>query len=160
MSPDRVFISFIPPPLSQSLFVCMYLTHSHYTISTSALPALLLSNTRSSLHASFDRSLSFILQSLHLSLFTAPLPLLEVNGWFQYVRAEWLITVEDRGGCSLYQHHLYSAHSAAPQFASFLSFLFGTLPLVILFMLFLCFVKKYSTNINNRKSLLPRTWNL
>lgn len=50
-------------------------------------------------------------------------PPLEIKGWFQSVVAEWLITVEDRGGCSSYQYHFYSVNSAAPQFASFLSFL-------------------------------------
>lgn len=65
--------------------------------------------------------LSFSSPLPSISIHTLSYPRLEVNGWFQSVRAEWLITVEDRGCCSSYQHHLYSVNSAAYQFASFLS---------------------------------------
>lgn len=72
MSPDRLFISFTPPLLQQSLFLFIYLTHTHYPLFISALFAFLcLSNTCLSPCASFYRWLSLFLQSLHLSLFTA-----------------------------------------------------------------------------------------
>lgn len=141
----------------------MYLTHTHYPLSISTLCALLLSNTSVSMFLLITDCLSFSNHSIYLYslLFFS---LLEVNGGFQSVRAEWMITVEDRGGCSSYKHHLYSVNSAASQFASasflsslllflhscafFLTFFHLSPPPVILYILScLCTAaQQYSTN--------------
>lgn len=123
MSPDRVFISFTPTPLhlsnNPSFSLSTWLIHITPSLYQHCLPFSPTLVCLPVLPVIAD-CLSFADPSIYLySLLFYPL--LEVNGWFQSVRAEWLITVEDRGGCSSYQHHLYSVNSAAPQCASFFS---------------------------------------
>lgn len=84
----------------------------------------------------------FLSMFCFIAVFLSPVPfslfsysLLGVSGWLQPVRTEWLITVEDRGGCSPYQCHLWYIPSNQ-QHLSLLLFFLSFFPLFLLSLLF------------------------